>query len=304
MTKPSVAERTVVAERVMVAKRTAINRRVLCGTNRTRIYWRVLCSVTLMLLFTLHAEGVGAQGPAPTILREVAFEQKLDAQTPLDAVFRDESGNLVRFGDLLHGKPVVLTLNYLQCKNLCPLILDSLIGSLSDLSFSIGHEFDVITVSIDPRELPSLATAKKNLYVKRYGRAGAEMGWPFLTAEPSAIQQLTQAVGFHYVYDARQDEFAHPAGVIVLTPEGKVSRYLYGAEIAAQDLRLALVEASQNKIGTAVDQLLLICYHYDPEQGKYSTLALDVTRWAGALTVLVLVGFLVWMWHWDLRRYK
>ncbi|MCA1555004.1 MAG: SCO family protein, partial [Chloroflexi bacterium] len=227
---------------------------------------RVLFALMLCLF---AAPVVRAQGPVPSIARDVAFEQKLDAQVPLDVTARDEDGRATQLATLLRGKPIVLTLNYLHCKNLCPIVLDSLVGVLADLPFSIGKDFDVVTLSIDPRELPALAAAKKKQYLKSYAREGATDGWHFLTAERDEIQRVTDAVGFHFAYDARQDEFAHPAGVIVLTPEGRVSRYLYGTEISAQDMRLALVEASQHRIGSPVDELLLVCYHYDPTLGKY-----------------------------------
>jgi len=252
----------------------------------------------------LPGPAVSAQAPVPDIVRDVSFEQKLDAQVPLDAELRDEAGNLVQFGKLLTDKPTVLTLNYLHCKNLCPIILDSVLGAFSDLTFNIGKDYNVVTLSIDPRELPSLAAAKKKQYLSTYARDGAANGWHFLTAETDEIQRITNAVGFHYAYDARQDEFAHPAGIMVLTPNGKVSRYLYGTEISAQDLRLALVEASQNRIGSAVDQLLLVCYRYDPALGKYSTIALDVARWSGIATVIGLGIFLVLMFRWDVRHYR
>ncbi len=261
-----------------------------------------LCIV--IAFFALGSQVVSAQSPVPDIVRAVAFEQKLDAQVPLDTELREERGNLIEFGSLLTDKPTVLTLNYLHCKNLCPIILDSVVGAFGDLSFDIGKDFNVVTLSIDPRELPSLAAAKKKQYLKSYARVGAEKGWHFLTGTTDDIQRITDAVGFHYAYDPRQDEFAHPAGIVVLTPGGKVSRYLYGTEIASQDLRLALVEASQNRIGSAVDQLLLICYHYDPTLGKYSTIALDVARWGGIATMIVLGAFLIVMFRWDVLHYK
>lgn len=260
--------------------------------------------LAFLLLIAVRKDTVSAQGPVPNILRDVAFEQRLDAQVPLDIEFRDESGQVVRLNAYFGSKPVVLTLNYFYCPNLCPLILDALVGSLADLPFSIGQELNLISVSIDPRETPSLAFSKKQLYVKRYARAGADEGWHFLTGEQPSIERLTQAVGFRYAYDAAQDQYAHPAGIIVLTPQGKISRYLYGTEFSSQDLRLALVEASQNRIGSLTDQLLLVCYRYDPATGKYSTLALDVTRWCGLFTVLGLGIFLTLMWRRDLRRDK
>ena len=260
--------------------------------------------VAALLCLSGAPTAVQAQGPTPNILRDVKFEQLMDAQVPLDAQVRTEDGQLVSFGSLLNNKPTVLTLNYLHCKNLCPIILDTVVGALADLPMSIGKDYNVITLSIDPRELPALAASKKKQYVRMYARDGAENGWHFLTSDTDDIHAITDAVGFHYVYDAQQDEFAHPAGIIVLTAAGKVSRYLYGTEIPSQDIRLALVEASNDQIGSPVDQLLLVCYHYDPSVGRYSTLALDVTRWLGLATVGVLGVCMFALFRWDRRHYR
>ena len=274
-----------------------------CPNHRASIAPCVL--LTLLLgVSIMPARPVNAQAPVPDIVRDVSFEQRLDAQVPLDTQLRDEAGNLVAFGALLNDKPTVLTLNYLHCKNLCPIILDSLVGAFGDLSFTIGKDYNVITLSIDPRELPALAAARKMQYLKSYARSGADGGWHFLTGATDDIHRVADAVGFHYAYDARQDEFAHPVGIILLTPSGKVSRYLYGTEISSQDLRLALVEASQNQIGSAVDQLLLVCYHYDPSLGRYSPLALDIVRWAGLVSVTAIGAFLVLVFRWEARHYR
>ena len=173
--------------------------------------------------------------------------------------------------------------------------LEGVTSTLTELKFDVGKEFDVITVSIDPRDMPAEAAAKKEKYIKRYGRFGAASGWHFLTGPESAIHRLTDAAGFHYAYDSERDQFAHGATILVLTPQGRISRYLYGFEYKARDLRLALVEASENRIGTTTDQLLLLCYHYDPATGKYSRTAMNVVRAGGIVTVCGLAGFIIVM---------
>jgi protein SCO1/2 len=231
----------------------------------------------------------------PRLPGKVDIQQNLNAQVPLDVMFRDETGRVVHLGDEFRGKPVVLNFMYYRCPMLCSLVMEGVTSTLTELKFDVGKEFDVITVSIDPRDMPAEAAAKKEKYVRRYGRFGAATGWHFLTGPESAIRRLTDAAGFHYAYDAERDQFAHGATILVLTPEGKISRYLYGFEYKARDLRLALVEASQNRIGTATDQLLLLCYHYDPATGKYSRTAMNVVRAGGIATVCGLAGFILVM---------
>jgi protein SCO1 len=233
----------------------------------------------------------------PGVLREVAFDQRMNGQVPLDLVFHDEDGNPVRFGDFLGERPLLLTLSYYECPMLCPLVLDGLLRTLRALAFTIGEEFTVVTVSFDPGESPPLASAKKAHYMRAYGRDGAAAGWHFLTGEAGAIEQLTQAVGFRFAYDAAKDQYAHAAGVIVLTPQGRVARYFYGLEFSPRDVRLALVEAAAGTIGSPVDQLLLYCYQYDPASGAYTLLVHRVLRLAGVATVLVLGGFMIVMFR-------
>ncbi len=223
-------------------------------------------------------------------LQGVGFDQKLGAALPLDLFFRDDGGTSVRFGDLFRGKPVVLAFVYYKCPMLCTETLNGLLRALRALSFDAGRQFNVAIVSIDPRETAALAAAKKKLYVERYGRAGGARGWSFLTGTPEAIRRLSGAAGFRYSYDAALDQYAHATGLLVLTPDGRVSRCLYGVEYAAGDLRLALVEAAAGAIGTPVDRLLLYCYHYDPLTGKYGLLITRALRLAGALTVLFLAA--------------
>jgi protein SCO1 len=229
----------------------------------------------------------------PTLPGKVAIAQKLNAQLPMDLMLRDETGRVVRLGQYFnHERPVLLNFMYYRCPMLCPMVMDGIANGLTELRFDIGKEFDVVTVSMDPRDTPEQAAVKKEQYVKRYGRFGAANGWHFLTGPESAIKRLTNTVGFQYAYDIKMDQFAHGTALIAVTPQGRVSRYLYGFEYKARDLRLALVEASAGKIGTATDAILLLCYHYDPATGKYSRTAMNFVRAGGVATVLGLFGFI------------
>ena len=251
----------------------------------------------LALVASLIAAAASADNAAtpPKLPGEVSVQQKLNAQLPLDLIFRDESGKIIRLRQLFRGKPVLLNFMYYRCPMLCPMVMEGISSGLTELKFDVGKDFDVITVSIDPRDMPAQAAAKKDMYIKRYGRLNAAGGWHFLTGHESAIRDLTNAVGFHYAYDPERDQFAHGAVVMVTTAAGRVSRYIYGFEYKARDLRLALVEASANKIGSPVDQILLLCYHYDPATGKYSGAAMNVVRAGGIATVLTLAGFIIIM---------
>lgn len=233
----------------------------------------------------------GAHEEQPPPLRAVGFTQRLNAQVPRDLVFRDETGTAVRLGDYVGAKPVILTLAYYQCRTLCPFVLDGLLESLRALSFDIGRQFSVVTVSIDPRDTAVIAAAKKAAYLQRYARPGAEEGWHFLTGEPEAIEQLTQAVGFRYTYDAATDQFAHAAGMLLLTPAGNIARYFYGIQYAPRELRLSLVEAAAHTIGSPVDALLLFCYRYDPVTGTYGVAIMQIIRLAALLTVVAVGTF-------------
>ncbi len=255
--------------------------------------------MTRRLVMALALLAAATRGRAdeqrPPVLTEIGFDQRLGESVPLDLPFRNEAGETIRLGDYFGKKPVVLSLNYYACPMLCTVTLNGLASALNIISMSAGREFEVVTVSFDPRETPALAAAKKKSYLERYKRPGAAAGWHFLTGDPASIAALTKAVGFRYVWDAETKQFAHPAGVLVLTPEGKVARYLYGIEYAPRDLRLAVVEASAGRIGTPVDQIILACYQYDPTTGKYGAAIMRMVRAAGALTVLGLVGFIVLM---------
>jgi protein SCO1/2 len=232
-------------------------------------------------------------GDRPTPLKGVGIDQKLDAQIPLDLPFRDDAGRNVKLGDYFGKKPVVLALVYYSCPMLCTQILNGVVSSLKAVTFKPGEEFDVVAVSFDARETPPLAADKKRSMVSAYGRPETAKGWHFLTGDLASIKALTDSVGFHYTYDVHTNQFAHASGIMVLTPEGKVSKYYYGVEYSPKDLRLGLVEAAENKIGTPADQILLFCYHWDPTTGKYTPIAIGGLRVAGVATLLLIGGFVI-----------
>ena len=264
-------------------------------------------ALSAFLVLGLAATGTAQLGPAPPpprladsgVLREIGFDQKLGDAVPLDLAFRDETGRDVKLGDYFGTKPVVLSLVYYECPMLCTISLNGLAGALEVLSFVPGQEFEVVTVSFDPRETPALAAAKKKAYMTRYGRKEAHGGWHFLTGPEESVGALTRAVGFRYAWDEATKQFAHPAGVLVATPEGRISHYLFGVEYSPKDLRLALVEAAGGKIGGLVDQTLLYCFRYDPSQGRYSAAILNIVSLGGVLTVLALAGLILFL---TLRR--
>ncbi|MGE0127410.1 MAG: cytochrome c oxidase subunit II [Blastocatellales bacterium] len=232
-------------------------------------------------------------GELPKLLHNVGIEQRLNAQVQRDLVFRDETGKAVRLDEYLKDKPVILAMTYFECPMLCTQVLNGLVKSLNAITFDVGNQFNVLTISFDPRDTPGKAAKEKDSYLRRYGRAGAQSGWRFLTGSESSIKALTEAVGFRYAYDSSLDQYAHASGLIILTPEGRVSRYFYGINYKPMDLRLGLIEAADGKIGTPVDQMLLFCYHYDPKVGKYSPVVMNILRGAAALTLLFLVCLLL-----------
>jgi len=229
----------------------------------------------------------------PRILRDIGIEQRLNELAPLDLVFRDEQGRSVRLGEFFNGKPVILALVYYNCPMLCNQVLNGLASSLDVLKFDVGKEFNVVTVSFDPRDTPEIAAAKKEGYMARYKRAGAADGWHFLSGDSASIEQLTNSVGFKYEFDEKTNQFAHASGIMILTPQGKLARYFYGIEYAPKDLRLGLIEASENKIGTPVDALLLYCYHYDPTTGKYGPVVMNIMKLGGIVTIIGIVALLL-----------
>jgi protein SCO1 len=239
--------------------------------------------------------GVPSAAAVPELLQEVGLDQRLNAQIPLGLTFKDESGRTVKLGDYFGKRPVILTLNYFECPMLCTEVLNGLTSALGTMNFSIGKEFEVVTVSFDPRDTPELAAAKKANYVARYKREGAAAGWHFLTGNEPEISMLTRAVGFRYAYNKAAAQYAHASGIMVLTPEGRLSHYFYGIEYGPRDLRLSLIEATDHKIGSPVDQLLLACFHYDPSTGRYSLAVMRAVRAAGLATLLMIGGAVVIM---------
>jgi len=251
---------------------------------------RGICATVLPVMIQsclLFVAGSGwAQSLSPATLDRIEFEQKLDAQVSLDLPFRDESGRRVRLGDYLGRKPVILVLGYYGCPMLCTLTLNGLIESMEDLKWVVGNQFDILNISIDPTETPELAAAKKQTYLRRYGRAGAGEGWHFLTGDAIAIKRLAAQVGFHYAYDPTVKQYAHPSGLVILTPQGRVAKYLFGVTFAPNDLYAALKGASGNQIGARIQQLALLCFHYSPIKGKYGPAIMTAVRGLGALTLL------------------
>jgi protein SCO1/2 len=257
----------------------------------------VLVMLALMLA-PVHAQlsrpkpGVAA-GTKVSALKEIGIDQHPDAKMPLDLEFNDERGGTVKLGDFFGPRPVVLALVYYSCPMLCTQVLNGLAGSLQGVTFTVGKEYEVVVVSFDPADTPSIAAERKQSFLRRYLSAADGNHVHFLTGRESSIAQLTKAVGFRYVWDQQTSQFAHPAAISVLTPDGRMSRYLYGVEFAPRDLKLALVEASAGRIGSIVEQAMLFCYHYDPETGRYGFVVMNIVRAAGALTVLVMVGLIL-----------
>jgi protein SCO1/2 len=236
---------------------------------------------------------VRQQPAAASIMQRVGIDQKLEAQLPLDVELRDESGKTVRLGDYFgKGKPVVLAFVYYGCPQLCTMVLNGMNQSFRTLSFDIGKEYEVVTVSFDHSETPQLAAEKKTTYLKSYGRAGGEQGWHFLTGDEANIKRLTDAAGFRFVWDEPTKQFAHGSAIMVATPQGQLSRYFYGLEYAPKDLRLGLIEASENKIGRLSDEVLLLCYQYNPMTGKYGFAIMRSLQVGGFATILILGSYI------------
>jgi protein SCO1/2 len=264
---------------------------------------RVTLTIALLAISAWGQMNNGIMSPPansrPPRLENVGIEQRLDAQVPPDLTFRDETGKAVKLGDYFGRKPMILNLVYYNCTMLCGEALAGLAGAMRLVKFDVGNEFDVITVSFDPRETPEIAAAKKKDFVGRYGRPGAAAGWHFLTGPPESVNALTKAVGFQYQYDPKINQFAHATAIMVLTPQGRISRYFYGVDFPPKDLRMGLVEASQGKIGNAVDAVLLYCYHYNPETGKYGAVVANILRLGAVVTILILGTFLFILWRME-----
>jgi len=246
----------------------------------------------------MAAEPGDAAAARPGLLGKIGIDQKLNAQVPLDLTFTDEQGREVRLAEYFGKRPVILALVYYECPMLCTQVLNGLVSALGTLKFDVGREFDVVAVSINPKEGPGLASQKKAAYLQRYGRPETAAGWHFLTGRDASIARLADAVGFRYAYDETIKQYAHGAGVELLTPKGTISRYFYGIEFAPRDIRFGVIEASEERVGTIVDDVLLLCYHYDPATGKYGATAIGLVRIGAVATV---VGFLAFLFV-SLRR--
>jgi protein SCO1/2 len=265
----------------------------------------VLATLLLPAGVAFAQRGPGAVAPRPidpvtqkpVLLKDVRFDQRLDAQVPPGLAFTDDLGNAVTLGRYFGARPIVLALVYFECPMLCSQVLNDLMAALGVLSLNPGEDFDVLAVSFNPRETAGLAAVKKAAYMERYGRPGTDQGFHFLTGSEAAIAQLTETVGFKYAWDEEIKQYAHAAGIVVLTPEGRVSKYYYGLQYSPRDLRLGLVEAADRRIGTPVDTLLLYCYHYDPTTGKYGLVAMRAVQAAGLLLVAAMVTFWIVMWR-------
>lgn len=232
-------------------------------------------------------------GNQTELLKQVAFEQKLNTQLPLDLLFRDETGREVKLREYFTDKPVVLVPVYYECPMLCNLTMSSLVKTLKTLPLNPGRDYRVVMLSFDPKEKWELAAEKKKAYLKRFDREGTETGWTFLTGDEANIKALTESMGFRYAYDPTIEQYAHAAGFVVTTPEGRLSRYLFGIEYRARDIRMAVIESAKGKIGDTVGQLLLMCFHFDPASGKYTMGVLTAIRIGAVLTLSVLGGFLI-----------
>ncbi|HTZ60660.1 MAG TPA: SCO family protein [Acidobacteriaceae bacterium] len=259
----------------------------------------------LLLIFCFvlaAAPGVNAQYARPAITKGVTLEQKLNSQVPLDLFFNDEAGRSVPLRTYFGEKPVVLELVYFKCPSLCPMTIHESVSSLRRVPLEPGRDYDVVVVSFDPSDTPVEAAQEKASYAREFGKPGFDAGWHFLTGKQEDISKLTAAVGFRYRWDERTHQFVHAGGIMVATPEGKLSRYFYGIQYAPADLRMALVEAASHKIGSPVDYVLLFCFHWDPSQGKYTLTILNVLKVAGAITLLVLAGLIYLLMRNDNRR--
>lgn len=236
----------------------------------------------------------------PPGLQFVGIEQHLNAEIPAGLEFRDELGNPVKLDDYFgHGRPVILNLGYYQCPMLCSELLEGLVGSMKALTLQLGQDFDVVTLSFDPRETTEMAAAKKRDIMKRYGRANSANGWHFLTGQPDQIKALTDAVGFQYQFDPKTGQYAHATAIVLLTPDRHIAEYFYGVDFSPRDLRFGLVQAGQGKIGNITDTVLLYCYHYDPRAGKYGAVISNVLKIGGAATLLIVGGCVFVMYRAD-----
>jgi protein SCO1 len=238
-----------------------------------------------------HRTGIVASNVPPQFA-EVTFAQRLNQQLPLDATFKDETGRTVALGDFFGRKPIVLAFVYYQCPMLCSQVMNGISSALKVLPFTAGEEFDVVLVSFDPRDTPEAANAKKRAHLEYWSARDTANGWHFLTGDEATIRRVTSAAGFNYLWDDKSNQFAHVSGVLTLTPDGRLARYFYGVEYSPKELRMALVESSQGRVGSPVEELLLYCYQYDPTTGRYGLVIMNLVRLGGALTVAGIVAFI------------
>ena len=281
--------------------------RQFAATRRRRTLTCAFLAISFLACVNLSAwaqaapKGELGQTPPnqkPSILDQVGIDQHLNQQIPLDLNFVDENGQPVELRQYFGQKPVIITMVYYQCPMLCSQVLSGLTGALNAMSsFNVGREFNVVTVSFDPRDTPQAARENKERYLKRYRRAGSDQGWHFLVGKKEQIDALAQALGFRYAWDAANQQFAHASAIMLLTSEGHIAQYYYGIEYAPRDIRFGIIEASKGRIGTVVDQVLLYCYHYDPTRGKYGAAIFNILRISALATVLVLGGFMFIMFR-------
>ncbi len=254
---------------------------------------------TAMALPAAAQDYLSAEGPAAGL----NIEQRMGEQIPLDLVFRNEKGETVKLGDYFkEDRPVVISLVYYSCPMLCNMVLDGVTNAIRNLKYELGSDYQVVTISFDHNDTPEDAAEKKSIYARRYGRVGTDEGWAYLVADELTVRKITTAVGFRYAYDPETGQFAHGTLTTVLTPEGKIARYFFGIEYSSLDLRLALLEASQGKVGSPVEQLLLLCYSYDPGTGRYAKAAMNFVRAGSFATVLALAGLIVLIRPSDIRN--
>ncbi|MBI3405333.1 MAG: SCO family protein [Acidobacteria bacterium] len=262
---------------------------------------RQFAAIVFVILAFCVSANAKRQTPAD-VIKSVGFDQKLDEQLPLDATFRDEAGKEIALHEYFGRKPVLVAFVYYDCPMLCTMELNGIVKTLRAVSMQPARDFEVVIVSFDPKETAALAAEKKNIYLKFYARGGTDAGWHFLTGDAKSIERTTQAAGFRFAFDDETKQYAHVSGILIATPEGKISRYFYGIEYAPRDVKLGLVEASSGKIGSLADHVLLFCYHYDPKTGKYSFMIMSVVRALGIATVALIVGFILFnLWR-ERRR--
>lgn len=265
---------------------------------------RLATGFILLLTGACVASAAANAALVPPDLKGIGIEQKLNAQVPLDTIFRDESGAAVPLRTYFGNRPVLLAPVYYTCPMLCSQILSGVVAGLRPLRLKPGRDFEVVAISFDPSDTPQEAAAKRDHYAHSYSSKAGTNGWHFLVGDQQAITAVTQAIGFHYRWDAAHRMFVHASGVMLLTPEGRVARYLYGVDFEPKDLKLGLIESSHNRIGSPVDQVLLFCYHYDPKTGKYGATVINSLRIAAALTLVILGLAMFFFWRSDIRKHR